>query len=147
MHFQFEVSPTTPTSPTVVPAPTAEPGALDVLRQLLDVQREQLGLLRASTAAHDTGSRWRAFLARWQDDFPGLPTACRTALPALERAYITMISELTEHLHQHGSDALENDFALSEFLDRYGLRLGQLGTILSLVGPLAEAAGAQSESS
>jgi hypothetical protein len=147
MHFQFEVFPTLPAGPTSMPAPTAEFGPVELLRQLLEVQREQLGLLRTSAAAHDTGSRWRAFLARWQDDFPGLPAACRHALPALERAYITLIHDLTEQLRQQGSDALENDFALSEFLDRYGLRLGQLGTILSLVGPLAEAAGTQSESS
>ena len=30
--------------------------------------------------------------------------------------------------------------ALQEFLDRYGMRLAQLGTILNLVAPLAEAA-------
>jgi hypothetical protein len=35
---------------------------------------------------------------------------------------------------------------LQDFLDRYGLRLGQLGNILNLVAPLAEA-GPQSESS
>lgn len=141
MHFQFEVFTNQPTTPTVVPAPTPEPGQVELLRQLLEVQREQLGLLRTSAAAHDTGSRWRAFLQRWQDDFPHLPAACRQALPLLERAYVTMIHELTEQLRQQGTDALDNDFALSEFLDRYGLRLGQLGTILSLVGPLAEAAG------
>jgi len=146
MHFQFEVATATPTTPTTIPAPTVEPGAIELLRQLLEVQREQLGLLRTSTAAHDAGSRWRAFLTRWQDDFPGLAGSCRTALPILERSYITLIAELSELLRSQGSDALDNDFALSEFLDRYGLRLGQLGTILSLVGPLAEAA-AQGETS
>jgi hypothetical protein len=35
---------------------------------------------------------------------------------------------------------------LQDFLDRYGMRLAQLGTILNLVGPLAEA-GNQSEAS
>jgi hypothetical protein len=146
MHFQFEVFPTLPTTLTLIPPPGPEPGPVELLRQLLEVQREQLVLQRASVAAHDTGSRWRAFLQRWQDDFPGLPAACRGALPVLERAYITIIHELTDQLRQQGPDALDNDFALSEFLDRYGLRLGQLGTILSLVGPLAEAAGTQSES-
>ena len=37
---------------------------------------------------------------------------------------------------------LDTDFALQDFLDRYGMRLGQLGTIINLVAPLAEA-GAQ----
>ena len=39
-----------------------------------------------------------------------------------------------------GTDELDNEFALGEFLDRYGIRLGLLGNILGQLGPLAEAA-------
>jgi hypothetical protein len=35
---------------------------------------------------------------------------------------------------------------VQEFLDRYGMRLAQLGTILNLVAPLAEAGPSQGES-
>ena len=114
--------------------PNAETNAL--LRQLLEVQREQLAFLKA---AHDAGSRWRAFVARWREDFPDLAGGCRQAVPILERTYSKLISELTERLCQEGDDALDNDFGLQEFLDRYGMRLAQLGTILNLVAPLAEA--------
>ena len=144
MNFQFEVTPGI--APTAAESPAVPPSeTVDLLRQILDVQREQLEHLRASTAAHDSGSRWRAFLARWQEAFPDLSTACRTALPILERSYGGLIAELTDHLCQNGSDALDTDFALQEFLDRYGMRLAQLGTILNLVAPLAEA-GPQGES-
>jgi hypothetical protein len=119
----------------------------DLLRQLLEVQREQLALQRTAAAIHDSGSRWRAFLARWQQDFPELPEACRHALPILERSYGALIAELADHLRQNGTGALENEFTLGEFLDRYGMRLSQLGTILSLVAFLAEAAGTAGESS
>jgi hypothetical protein len=114
----------------------------DLLRQLLDVQREQLVQLRASVAAHDMGVRWRAFLERWQRDFPDLSGACRQAIPTLEHTYGMLITELTEHLSQQGDEALDSDFTLQEFLDRYGMRLAQLGTILNLVSPLAEAGSA-----
>jgi len=146
MHFQFDVSPYSTTTTTVEP-PVAVPlsEAADLLRQILEVQREQLNYLRASAAAHDMASRWRAFLNRWQEDFPDLSGSCRVALPILERTYGKLIAELVEHLGQNGDDALENDFSLQEFLDRYGMRLAQLGTILNLVGPLAEA-GSQGES-
>jgi hypothetical protein len=140
MHFQFNVAALQSPSPPAQPAP---PGSLgetaDLLRQILQVQREQLDLLRASTAAHDAGSRWRAFLARWREDFPELPEACRLALPILERAYGALMNELGEHLRQQGNDALDNDFSLQEFLDRFGMRLAQLGTLLNLVAPLADA--------
>ena len=60
-------------------------------------------------------------------------------LPVVERAYLKMIQELTDRLR--GEDGgLDNEFVLAEFLDRYGMRLGQLGTIIGQLGPLAEAA-------
>ena len=144
-NFKIESSATPPPAPQGSP-PSFPAEAVDLLRQLLDVQREQLNQLRASAAAHDNGARWRAFLNRWHEEFPDLSDTCRKALPVLEQTYGKLISEMTEHLSGDGSDALDNDFALQDFLDRYGMRLGQLGTILNLVAPLAEAA-AQGESS
>ncbi len=144
-NFQIESSvanpPPPPTSPSALPAET-----VDLLRQLLEVQREQLNFLRSIAAAHDSGARWRAFLSRWQGEFPDLSAGCRKALPVLEQTYGKLLTELTEYLSSNGTDALDNDFSLQEFLDRYGMRLGQLGTILNLVAPLADA-GAQGESS
>ena len=85
--------------------------------------------------------------ARWQQDFPDLSDGCRYALPILECAYGGLIAELADHLKQNGSGAIDNEFSLGEFLDRYGMRLGAAGTVLSLVAFLAEAAGSQGESS
>ena len=144
-NFKIESSATPPT-PLQGSPPSFPAEAVDLLRQLVEVQREQLNQLRASAAAHDNGARWRAFLNRWHDEFPDLSDTCRKALPVLEQTYGKLISEMTEHLSSNGGEALDNDFALQDFLDRYGMRLGQLGTILNLVAPLAEAA-AQGESS
>jgi hypothetical protein len=143
MHFQFDMSALA--FPTVASASAAaEPQ--EILRQMLEVQKEQLGFLRAILGAHDGVARWRAFVERWRGDFPDLARACRQVLPILERSYGKLITELTENLNQDGSEALENEFALQEFLDRYGIRLTQLGTILNLVAPFAEV-GSQSETS
>ena len=76
-------------------------------------------------------------LARWQQEFPELAEGCRKVMPVLERSYGRMLQELTERLSED-DDPLDNDFALQEFLDRYGMRLAQLGTIINLVAPLAE---------
>ena len=143
MHFQFDVA--TLHFPSVQSPPPTSSDTAELLRQILHVQREQLALLRAFAAAQDAGSRWRAFVARWRQDFPDLSTSCRQAVPVLERTYGRLMGELTEHLCLNGADALDNDFALQEFLDRYGMRLAQLGTLVNLVAPLAEA-GSPSES-
>ena len=138
MHFQFTVAPPTTTTPAEPPAPPATE-SVDLLRQLLEVQREQLALQRQAAAAHDNTARWKNYLSKWQRDFPELPDACRFALPILEKSYGALISDLADHLRHAGPDALENEYALAEFLERYGMRLGQLGSILSLVSFLAEA--------
>jgi hypothetical protein len=140
MNSPIEVTPfaATPVEPPKEVGPGTE--TLHLLRQLLEVQREQLNLTRAAAAAHDAGARWRAFLARWRGDFPGLSDSCREAILILEKAYAALIADLVEHVRQDGSDGFDSDFALQEFLDRYGMRLAQLGTILNMVGPLAEAA-------
>ncbi len=146
MNFQIDVSPALAAPPADPPAaPAAVPETVDLLRQILEVQREQLAYQRAAAAAHDMAARWRAYLARWQQEFPGLSEGCRKAMPHLERCYGQLIHDLTDRLNDE-DNALDNDFALQEFLDRYGMRLAQLGTILNLVAPLAEA-GAPGEAS
>jgi hypothetical protein len=140
MNFQIDVSSAVPCASVDPPATAvAATETVDLLRQILEVQREQLAHQRAAAAAHDTTARWRAFLTRWQEDFPDLAENCRKVLPQLERTYGQLIRDLTDKLTDE-EHTLENDFALQEFLDRYGMRLAQLGTILNLVAPLADAA-------
>ncbi len=138
MNSQFDISPFS--VPSIEPpkehATSAE--AVHLLRQVVDLQKEQMMFLRAIAAAHDSGARWRAFLGRWRDDFPDLPDGAKDAIMVLERSYASMLAELVDHLRQNGSGALDTDFSMQEFLDRYGMRLAQLGTILNMIGPLAE---------
>jgi hypothetical protein len=143
MQFQFDMS-----SRHYPPLSAAAPPATEtdaILRQLVEIQREQLASLKALLSAHDGAARWRAFLARWRNDFPELSDACKQAMPVLERMYGKLIAEMTEHLSQNNAEDLDNDFTLQDFLDRYGIRLSQLGTILNMVAPFAEA-GSPSES-
>ena len=144
MQSHFDVSSVN----SSVPPSTGSTGeiSVDLLRQILEVQRQILSQLQATAAAQDATVRWRSLLARWSTEFPELPQACRDALPILERSYGSIISNLVDELRQNSDDGLDNEFTLQEFLDRYGIRLGQLGNILNLVGPLAEASS-QKESS
>lgn len=135
--MQFDVASMAPATPVV--ASDSSTLTLEMLRQLLEVQKQQLAHSQAVAKAHDPMTRWRILAARWQTDFPDLIDNCREALPQLERAYASLIATLVDELRQNGDDTVDNEFALQDMLDRYGMKLGQLGTILSLVGPLAEA--------
>ncbi|MBX9580412.1 MAG: hypothetical protein K2X87_08900 [Gemmataceae bacterium] len=129
-----------PQVPSVVD-PAAPPGVAEtnhLLRQLVDAQRETNALLKAQLAAADQTAKWRAFLARWAEEFPGIGGACKQTLPVLEQTFLTIVRELTDRLKEAGDD-LADEFVLGEFLDRFGIRVGQLGTIINQLGPLAEA--------
>ncbi len=111
----------------------------DLLRQLLDVQREQLAFQRNLAMNNDAVARSRRFLEKWQDEFPEIAGVTKTVLPAVERMYLRMIEELTDKLSDE-ADELENEYVLGEFLDKYGARLNQLSTIINNLSPIADAA-------
>jgi hypothetical protein len=145
MQTQFNV--TSFVAPAVPkPADVSMGEVSELLRQSLEVQRDQLTQMKQTAAAQDGGARWRALMTKWREEFPEMPAGCKEALPILEKAYGSMVAALVGELQDQGPDALDSEFALQDFLDRYGMKLGQLGNILNVVGPLAEAA-AQTEPS
>ena len=110
----------------------------DQLTQILQVQREQLAL--AKNMAQDNNARWRTLLSRWQKDLPFLMDHCRQAYPTLERAYLHLISAMVEEVSEKDEGDMDNEFTLQDFLDRYGMRLGQLGHMVHIIGSIAEIA-------
>jgi hypothetical protein len=136
MQFQFGVPQPQPN----IPPPPGPDNSTELLRQLLDVQKELLAVHKAMLAAMDGNARWRTLLNRWREDFPSLSESARDALPILEKAYAGILSSLVEDIRDRGADGIDNEFSLQEFLDRYGMRLGQMSHLLNLVSPLAEMA-------
>lgn len=139
---QFDVNSFSSAQPPQ-PRPATPQLVTDLLQQILEVQRQQLAHSQAVAAAQDGNGRWKALLGRMCEQFPHLPENCKTIMPVLERAYGSMIVSMVDEVSLQEPDALDNEFAVQDFLDRYGMRLGQLGGILNLVAPLAEAAPAE----
>lgn len=140
MHFQFIVAPPTPA--LIPPTPPPAEATAELLTQLLEVQREQLGLMQAAAATNGENNvaRWRNFFDRWREDFPELPGAFRDILPTVERAYLRLMNEIVLHLKDEDGPGLDDDFSLGEFLDRYAIRASQIGAILNLLGQMSDAA-------
>ena len=123
-------------SPAIqLPAPPPSGETAELLRQLVELQREQLVATRALHAGPHERARWRAIYGRHEADLPSLPADAKRVLPTVEKCYLTLLAELTEKLAE--PDVLDNEFAAAELLDRYGQRLGQLGTLLGQLGQLA----------
>jgi hypothetical protein len=148
MQFQFDIASTSKTPPPL-PLPAAPETVPELLRQLLDLQRDQFSQLlelqreqlnHARATAQDNLSRWRNMLTRWGEEYPEFAEHCKNAYPLMERSYVQLLANLVEELSHQGDDALDSEFAVQEFLDRYGMKIGQLSHLLSIVGPLSEAA-------
>lgn len=143
MHFQYVVAPPSIALPPPSPAAAAD-GQTVLLRELIDVQREQLAYLRAAHENQNANARWQAFLNRYADEFPGVGKGCQEAFPHIERAFLRLLDDLTRRLTEEDAEPIDDEFSLGEFLDRYGMRLAQLGNVLNVLGPLAEAARSSS---
>ena len=146
MQFQFDIASTTK-APLPVQKPLTPESVPELLRQMLDLQRdhyaqmlelqrEQLNQARAAAqdnlapAQHVHAGRKR---------IRGFPITAR-GLSAHERSYVHLLASLVEELSEQGEDALDSDFAVQEFLDRFGMKIGQLSHLLGIIGPLSEAA-------
>jgi hypothetical protein len=147
----MEVSPTGQ-APTAVPVPN-EPTALlhlmvnlqnqtlELQRQQLEMQRQQLELARETAQiARDQRARQSAELERWQNGHEGVLDHCRDALGNLEQVHAALMRDLAEYVDENHENLVEGDFALSDFVDRFGPKLAHLNTMLAVLRPLAAAA-------
>jgi hypothetical protein len=145
----MEVSPTGP-GPTPVAPGLTDPIALlhlmvnlqsqtlELQRQLLEQQRQQLELAReAAQIAREQRARQVAELERWQAGHEAVLESSRDALGKLEQVHAALMGELAEYVAENHENLLEGDFALSDFVDRFGPRLAHLNTMLAVLRPLA----------
>ena len=148
----MEVSPTGQ-SPTPTPGnPNGDPVALlhalvalqsqtlDVQRQVLQSQQQQLELAKeAAQIAREQRARQIAELERWQSGHDRVLDQCRESLGQLEQVHSALMGELVNYVAENHENLVEGDFALTDFVDRFGPRLAHLNTMLAVLRPLAAA--------
>jgi hypothetical protein len=148
MQFQFDITNSSQQQPKPAMAPSGPGTVADLLRQMMDLQRDGFvqtlevqreHLAHARQVHQENLQRWKNMMARWSKEFPDLAGDCKQVYPVLERAYLTMVNSLVQDLIDQGADGFDSDFALQDFLDRHGMRVGQLVHLLSIIGPLSEA--------
>lgn len=148
--YSMEVSPTGK-APVVAPGlsdPIAllnlmvnlQSQTLEMQRQQLEFQRQQLELAReAAQVARDQRARQAAELERWQGSHDRVLDHCKAALGQLEQVHSALMRDLAEYVDENHENLVEGDFALSDFVDRFGPRLAHLNTMLAVLRPLAAA--------
>ena len=140
MQFSFDISSNaTPEKKADAPVASGEPVTmpamvLGLMQQMLDSQRqahqEMIALLREQLN--------HARALRWEKVYPELPDHARKIYPVMEKTYLEMLNRLATDLAEEGEEAFDNEFALQDFLDRNGPKIGQFAHLLSIIGPISE---------
>ena len=148
--YRMEVSPTGQTAPTPVVQPNDEPIALlqalvslqaqtlEVQKQILQNQAQQLELTREAThIAREQRARQMGELERWQVGHESVLDQCRESLGQLEQVHAALMADLVNHVADNHENLVDGEFALTDFVDRFGPRLAHLNTMLAVLRPLA----------
>jgi hypothetical protein len=86
----------------------------------------------------DERQKWVNFHNRWAEEYPDLPVLCKNVLPKIERAYLGLLKDVAEAVAVE--DDFENEYTLAEFLDKYSVRIAQLGNLLGPMNNMASVA-------
>lgn len=149
--YRMEVSPTGQGSAPVVVNPNdplallhvlinLQSQTLDLQKQILETQRQQAELLRETVhVGREQRARQNAELERWQQSHSRVIDNCKDALSRLEQVHASLMGELSTYVEENYENLLDGEFALSDFVDRFGPRLAHINTMLAVLRPLAAA--------
>jgi hypothetical protein len=116
---------------------TAEASAGDLLRQLVEGQRQQNLLLEELLHQQLAANRQRATeLQQWKNANPQLARSCRRAADTLSRVQTQFLDAMTDEIENSQEYLLEGDYMLNEFVDRFGPRLAHLNGVLQVLAQL-----------
>jgi hypothetical protein len=114
--------------------------SLELQRQMLEMQRQQLELTREVTQVNrEQRQRQMSELERWQQGHEHVIDGCRESLGHLEQVHAALMGELANYVRENYENLLDGEYALTDFVDRFGPRLAHLNTMLAVLRPLAAA--------
>ena len=110
---------------------------LELQRQILELQRQQLELPReAAQVSREQRARQIAELERWQTGHEYVLETAASRSANLEQVHAALMGELADYVEENHENLLDGDFALTDFVDRFGPRLAHLNTMLAVLRPL-----------
>jgi hypothetical protein len=108
-----------------------------LLRELVATQQKSNELLGQLVALVSQQQRQRAAeLKAWREANPKLAESCRHAAESLSKVHTEFLSSIASEAASSGDDLLDSDYALGEFIDRYGPRLAHFNGIMQLFAQL-----------
>jgi hypothetical protein len=126
-------------------APAAQPTALTgdpgemtrLLRDMVVLQHKTCELLTELLNQVSQQQRQRnAELKAWRDANPELAVSCRQAAESLAKVHTEFLASVAREAFENAEDYVDSEYALGEFIDRYGPRLAHFNGVLQLFGQL-----------
>jgi hypothetical protein len=133
------------------PAPTGDLTETNsLLRELISQSQKQANLLLELLAQVSLQHRQRAAeLKAWKEANPQLARSCKRAAESLARVHTEFLDNIAREAAENADDFSDSEYALGEFIDRYGPRLAHFNGVLQLFAqlgsPLPQQPGQSSE--
>jgi len=108
-----------------------------LLREMLAVQMRSCDLLVELVNQVSLQQRQRvAELKAWKESNPELARSCRQAAESLAKVHVEFLAGIARDAAENAEDFADSEYALGEFIDRYGPRLAHFNGVLQLFAQL-----------
>jgi len=110
----------------------------ELLREVLAAQDRTNEILEELVGIMATAHKQRLQeLHQWKNANPRLANSCRDAAEALSRVQVEYLERMTEEISDTAEDMTCGEFALNEFVDRFGPRLAHLNGVIQVLAQLS----------
>jgi len=138
---QIDITSTNDPIDTTVPQQknmSSQTEVVAVLKDILVTQKRSCDLLSDVLKHVSFQQRQRAAeLQTWRENNPYVAQACRKAAKGLSHVHTDFLTTLAEEAAESAEDFTDSDYALGEFIDRYGPRLAHFNGVMQLLSQLA----------
>ena len=106
----------------------------ELLAQMIAAQNRQNELLEKIVTHLGAAQRQRAQeLANWKKTNPKLVASCNLAAQQLSKVQLEYLTTMTDEIGDNYEELMENEYGLSDLLDRFGPRFMHLNILLQLL--------------
>lgn len=108
-----------------------------LLRDMIALQMKSCELLAELVNQVSLQQRQRiAELKAWKEANPELAKSCRQAAESLSKVHAEFLASIARDAAENADDFTDSEYALGEFIDRYGPRLAHFNGVLQLFAQL-----------
>jgi hypothetical protein len=127
-----------PASAAPRPVPGGDLGDTNrLLHEMVGLQRRSCELLVGLLGQVSMQHRQRAAeLKAWKESNPELASSCRRAAESLSKVHTEFLGNIAQEAAENAENFTDSEYALGEFIDRYGPRLAHFNGVLQLFAQL-----------